>query len=63
MRPALQDVIKAIKAGQYTPDEMEDMVYAMEHSYEDHFPSIYHMVETSPERYADELVTARKLAD
>ena len=56
----IQDIIKAIKAGQFTPSELEDMVYAMEYAYQDHYPQINDMLPFCLEYMADDMVVARR---
>ena len=56
----IKDIVQAIKAGQFTPSELEDMVYAMEYAYQDHYPQINDMLPFCLEYMADDMVVARR---
>ena len=61
MNKAAFTALKAsIEAGELTPDQMEDMVMAIDHTYKTHHPSIYRQMPTSLRDVADEMVLARE---
>lgn len=53
-------LIDKIKANQFTPSQMEDMVYAMHSAYIDFHESVNDQLPTSLEDVADTMVLARK---
>lgn len=58
-----KQIVAAIKAGKFTPSEMEDFVYAMEHAYQDFFPSVNMFISNPMEFVADDMVKARECAE
>lgn len=57
---AFKALINAIRANQFTPSQMEDMVYAMHSAYMDFHESVNDQLPTSLEDVADTMVLARK---
>lgn len=56
---AFKALIDAIRANQFTPSQMEDMVYAMHSAYMDFHESVSNQLPTSLEDVADTMVVAR----
>jgi len=55
-----QELLDAIRAGKFSPSQMEDMTYAMHSAYVDHFPGINSQIPVELEDVADTMVMARK---
>lgn len=53
-------LINSIRGNQFTPSQMEDMVYAMHAAYVDFHESVNEQLPTSLEDVADTMVLARK---
>lgn len=58
-----EEVIAQIKSGLVTPTQMEDMVYAMEHAYQDRYPAEGAWLTEPMEYVADRMVKARENAE
>ena len=55
-----KQLVAAIRSNQFTPSQMEDMVYAMHSAYVDFHWSLNGQLPTSLEDVADTMVVARK---
>ena len=57
------EMIALIKSGAITPGAMEDLVYAMEHAYTEHFQHVNLWIDNPLEYVADAMVKARESAE
>jgi len=55
-----ESLLNDIKAGKFTPAQMEDMVNAMHTAYEENHPNVMLFMVKSPEDYAIEMYEARE---
>lgn len=57
------NLIALIKSGAVLPSDMEDLVYAMEHAYTEHFQHVNLWIDNPLEYVADGMVKARESAE
>jgi hypothetical protein len=58
----MKELLDSIRAGKYTADQMEDIVYAIHAAYVDHNKDINEQLSEPLEYVADKMVQARRNA-